>query len=360
MKFFNLKEEVIDIELTSYGKYLLSKGIFKPYYYAFFDDNVLYDPRYGGTNESQINIQNRIKNETPRLKTQSSYTSAETNLQRDLEPVRNQQINYDLRQDLIPPINMTQRDADKFYSLKYAIGASDLNTNNAPAWNVNFLKGHISSSSNFLTGAFSSLSVPQLHTSKIKYEATVGQAAPDVDLGDIQYINGQDGSYIDIIEKNGEIILDISEDNVFFGEGNFDIEVYSVEYETLSTKEQQPIMTPLYFTKETKLVENNLLKDITEDDILDEFPTRSYLNDTDDLGQIRNLELDSTYVEYFLAIDVDKEIGDEVLCNLTQDKTSGIFGERFIDCEKNIKKDSFDPNKVFDTDVNEGDIIDCE
>ncbi len=360
MKFFNLKEDVIDIELTSYGKYLLSKGKFKPHYYAFFDDNVLYDSQYGGTSEAQKNSQNRIKNETPRLKTQSSYTSAETNLNRDLEPIRNQQINYELRQDLIPSINMTQRDADKFYSLKYAIGTSDLNTNNAPAWNVKFLKGHISSSTDFLTGAFSSLSIPQLKTSKIKYEAVVGQASPDADLGEVQYINGQDGSYIDIIERNGELILDIGEDNVFFGEGNFDIEVYSVEYETLSTGEQQPIMTPLYFTKETKLVENNLLKDITEDDVLDEFPTRSYLNDTEDLGQIRDLQLDSTYVEYFLAIDVDKEIGDEILCELTQDKTAGIFGERFVDCEKTVKKDSFDTSRVFDTDVNEGDIIDCE
>ena len=43
MKFFNQKEEVIDIQMTLYGKYLLSKGKFKPVYYCFFDDYVLYD-----------------------------------------------------------------------------------------------------------------------------------------------------------------------------------------------------------------------------------------------------------------------------------------------------------------------------
>tara|TARA_Y100001938_G_scaffold150449_1_gene241414 strand:- start:1693 stop:2775 length:1083 start_codon:yes stop_codon:yes gene_type:complete len=360
MKFFNLKEEVIDIELTSYGKHLLSKGKFKPHYYAFFDDGVLYDAEYGGTNEPQKDAQNRIKNDTPRLKAQSCYTSAKTNLDRDLEPIRSQQIDYELRQDLIPSVDMIQRDADKFYSLKYAIGTSDLNTNKAPAWNVKFLRGFISSSSDFLTGAFSSLSIPQIETSQIKYEAVVGKATIDADLGDVQYINGEDGSYIDIIEKNGELILDISENNVFFGEGNFDIEVYSVEYQTLSTGEQQPIMTPLYFTKEESLVENNILKDIPEDEILDEYPTRGFLNDSDDLGQIRTLKLDPSYVEYFFAIDVDKEIGDELLCELTQDKTSGIFGERFVECEKAEKKDSFDTSKVFDTDVQEGDIIDCE
>ena len=38
MAFFNKKEEVMDIELTQYGKYLLSQGKFKPVFYAFFDE----------------------------------------------------------------------------------------------------------------------------------------------------------------------------------------------------------------------------------------------------------------------------------------------------------------------------------
>ena len=45
-KFLNKKEQVYDLKLTSYGKYLLSIGRFKPVYYAFFDDNVLYDKTY--------------------------------------------------------------------------------------------------------------------------------------------------------------------------------------------------------------------------------------------------------------------------------------------------------------------------
>ena len=32
MSFFDSKEEVLNIELTSYGKLLLSKGILKPVY----------------------------------------------------------------------------------------------------------------------------------------------------------------------------------------------------------------------------------------------------------------------------------------------------------------------------------------
>ena len=42
-KFLNKKEQVFDLKLTSYGNYLLSQGNFKPVYYAFYDDNVVYD-----------------------------------------------------------------------------------------------------------------------------------------------------------------------------------------------------------------------------------------------------------------------------------------------------------------------------
>ena len=40
MEFFDKKEEVIDLQLTQYGKYLLSLGKLKPVYYAFGDGYV--------------------------------------------------------------------------------------------------------------------------------------------------------------------------------------------------------------------------------------------------------------------------------------------------------------------------------
>jgi len=43
MEFFNKKEEVIEVQLTEYGKYLLSLGRMRPAYYSFFDDDILYD-----------------------------------------------------------------------------------------------------------------------------------------------------------------------------------------------------------------------------------------------------------------------------------------------------------------------------
>ena len=61
MSFFDNKEDVIDLELTQYGKYLLSEGKFKPIFYAFFDDDILYDGNYGGRTEEQNAIKTRIE-----------------------------------------------------------------------------------------------------------------------------------------------------------------------------------------------------------------------------------------------------------------------------------------------------------
>ena len=45
-KFIDKKEQVYDLKLTSYGHYLFSIGTFKPTYYTFLDDNVIYDKQY--------------------------------------------------------------------------------------------------------------------------------------------------------------------------------------------------------------------------------------------------------------------------------------------------------------------------
>ena len=43
MSFFDDKQEIIKVELTTYGRYLISRGKFKPAYYEFFDDDIIYD-----------------------------------------------------------------------------------------------------------------------------------------------------------------------------------------------------------------------------------------------------------------------------------------------------------------------------
>ena len=63
MTFFNKKEEVVQIELTRIGREKLSKGQFKPAYYEFLDEDVLYDRKNvaADTSEEQNNIKTRLK-----------------------------------------------------------------------------------------------------------------------------------------------------------------------------------------------------------------------------------------------------------------------------------------------------------
>lgn len=61
MKFLDRKEQVLELDLTQYGKSLLSRGKFKPVYYAFFDDDVIYDGQYASVSEISTQSSDRIK-----------------------------------------------------------------------------------------------------------------------------------------------------------------------------------------------------------------------------------------------------------------------------------------------------------
>jgi len=381
MKFLNGKEEVIDIEITSYGRYLISKGKFKPTYYSFFDDGVLYDSQYANVTESQNSIQGRIKNETPRLQAQANYAGSETKVKKIAD--RFQEVEKDFvvlttsdtpgdpngrlitytalepkENAFVPPI---QSDADKFYSLKYPIGSSDLNTDNAPSWSVSTLKGVISSSSNHLTGAFINEKIPQLNLDPIEYKTIAGKVPPNSDITNYDYYFENGDNFINVLRGDtDELIIDVSENNTFFGEQNFDIEVYVVEDEDFRGETKQN-MKPLYFVKQTELIKDGILLDENSSEVILENTSRGVISETDgDLSELRDLKLDPTYVDYYFSIDIDNEIDEETLCNLTVDKSQGIFSERYLDCERAQDQKAFDNSLVFDGDSSVNKIGDCE
>jgi hypothetical protein len=81
MSFFNKKEEVMDIELTQLGKYLLSKGKFKPVYYVFSDDEILYSSKYvSDKTERAKESSTRIQKDTQRLKTMYEHDGVESRI----------------------------------------------------------------------------------------------------------------------------------------------------------------------------------------------------------------------------------------------------------------------------------------
>ena len=75
VRFFNQKEEVINIELTPYGRQQFASGTLSPAFYSFYDTSILYDGKYGNIVETQNQITNRITNETPRMKPVTRFTS---------------------------------------------------------------------------------------------------------------------------------------------------------------------------------------------------------------------------------------------------------------------------------------------
>lgn len=116
MSFFDSKEEVIKIELTNHGKRLLSKGKFNPKYYAFYDDDIVYDNKFAHISESQNDSQERILKNTSYLKPQTNYESVEKT------PNGMEDIKYGINNSLLP----------------YSIGTNNPNSNFAPAWSIKY------------------------------------------------------------------------------------------------------------------------------------------------------------------------------------------------------------------------------
>ena len=87
MKFFNKKEDILEIELTPYGRKLLSHGKLKPEFYAFFDDDILYDTGKAGFSETNSQSKTRIIDETPSMKPQAVNFGVETNNQTNYEEI---------------------------------------------------------------------------------------------------------------------------------------------------------------------------------------------------------------------------------------------------------------------------------
>jgi hypothetical protein len=167
MEFFNRKEEVIDIELTSHGKQLLSRGKFKPAYYAFYDDDITYDSQYGAGQENQKDTHDRIVS-TPRVKPNTVYQGVDKEFTQysifynsilsafnDISglisvPIA-QLINYGYYMDALSS-QVDEREMayvpekKKDYVLPLPMGTSDLGNQKAPAWQINFMRSELKNS----------------------------------------------------------------------------------------------------------------------------------------------------------------------------------------------------------------------
>ena len=146
MKFFNKKEDVLDIQLTQHGKHLLSTGDLEPVYYAFLDDDVLYDSEYGGViDEPQNEVQSRIEEYTPSLRTQYVFSGREAAVKENNKRILSGEAKLGFR--------TLQQTPDKHYATSAPLGKSDHGEAHMPAWEVKVLSGEISESVPMKIGA---------------------------------------------------------------------------------------------------------------------------------------------------------------------------------------------------------------
>tara|TARA_R110000824_G_scaffold399263_1_gene604524 strand:+ start:49482 stop:50456 length:975 start_codon:yes stop_codon:yes gene_type:complete len=302
MKFLDKKEQVFDIQLTQHGKRLLSKGVFRPEYYAFFDDDIIYDYNWAGQDETQNEAEGRIF-EVSRLEPQYNFSGVETKLKE--QNVINSQAAQNESDREVPfgPLNT----ADPF-------------SNFIPAWDIQFLNGKIESFEKMFKAESLQLKIPQLEVI-LHHDLKISHTDAVFDEGDFLDPNGMtpgddhtgfifpDGTYHFLDATKGDMFLKLREHNTEFLDDNFEIEVYKI-----NTDEE---LEKLYFM-------NDQQANIKDGILLDEH----HYADITDFGP--------HYVEYYFDLLTDKQITNEIYCKALQENVlEDIYSDKQIfDCDE--------------------------
>jgi hypothetical protein len=340
VKYFNRKEEVIDIQLTQYGKHLLSEGRLRPSYYAFFDDDVLYDGEYAGLTENSKDISDRIK-ETPRLKTQYIFQSAEKNILEARNFIQSEkQQGRETRISLQPT-------AERHYALSLPIGTAGLGNEFMPSWELTSFKTPISASKDY----------EFLHGNSQTQTKKSSQKIPQLEF-DITHetIAAKQGNYENKIEFSDGTVLGIKDDYLFIEvlEQNsvtltedFQIEVFKFEDEFNSSglKVGEKLI-PLEFRKSNKdsfkkyfIDENNIL---VENKSISEAAFEQEL-----FAEVRDLsdevDLEPNMVEYYFNILTDESVPNPIVCQHRPiDRTKNLYAREMYRCDETTTSERVD------------------
>ena len=326
MAFFNKKTEVMQIEMTPYGRYLYSIGKFKPHSYEFVDDDILY--KASGSTEAQEDIHRRIINETPKLKINRSY--------QDEELKQTQRIAIDEKRFLQK--RMTQRQNGLS-----ALGRSSYSSDNTPSFQVTMLQGKITGSNTYFDtnrtfdggnaeDISGSILIPQIDI-EVSVNATVKNVLDEPARGK-DFISPifSDGRYIEL--SYIEPVIHIKEFNSFYEKENYDIEVF------LTGSGHR--LDNLKLNKPNTSIVNDLL--VINDDMALDFS----LHD-DDIGE--------DYVQYFFDIETDTQIPQEILCQAIEKLE---INNQFLDEELICPDQRTERFNIYGTRVKPSDLEDCD
>jgi len=346
MPFFDSKEEVLDIQLTDYGKQLLYQGKFKPAFYSFEDTDVIYNrERASNIAETQNSVDSRIKEETiynkiiskispinylnespvePNLDTQNSYQTIRSKIN-SLGNIKTRFL--DGQQSQTPNIKITFLSADGIsgYSNTYnptASGSSGFQPLQIPQFSIDSILRSTVVSSDYIgvpakdPGQEIDTNIdPALRTFKnviVSYDQEL--ILPDSSL----IYMALNPVYVLVEEENGENTYD-----------NYEIEVYEVtdEVDDITGFEK---LKKLDFVKHflDLQIEDNKLKSTTEQ-LQNEF--RLSIESGEAVA-------DTTKVEsYFdLYTDYYGEVIDSEICRLVSSlKSQGFVVDTGIQCPEN-------------------------
>ena len=329
-KFLNKKEQVIDFKLTNYGNYLLSIGNFKPTYYTFIDDNVVYDSAYfGRVGEKQNDIQKRIKEETQYLESLVLFEEVGKNDLPDTE------MNF-FPSD-VSPIQKTTR-IDEF-RLNSIIGDSFVaeDKQKVPSWKIVSLRSDITSSSQVDT--INNTGIPQINITasyfkriidRVEYTEKILNTSTDRDL-EVVSKTFADGKVIYL--EMSEPLIYVEEANTEVLNENFDIEVFEVKDGSTAIGER---LNRKYF------------QDIQEQ-IVDGFMVTS--------NPVESIESDlsNDAIEKLFHVYVDGEVDSETACKLASEfnKESFLIDLDF-DCSETTQEDLF--YDIYGSEIEESEI----
>jgi len=318
MTFFNKKEDIINIELTPYGRSLLAQGKLVPSYYAFYDEDILYDTDAAGFTETNNQISKRILTETPRLRPSRDIVSVEGNIFTGENGKRQQakiKTNY----------------------LTEPLGTSDQTSDFAPSWKATMIQGAITGSvSTYLSGSKEYLRhIPQINC-EIEYKIRIRNTSEDPPIqGTLSTPTFHvseifpDGTYIELIED--QVLCQLKELEGFVFKDGIEVEAF------LFDDTQEENLIPLKFPPETKMIKDGILLDQI---FIDNSETTS-----------------PAYLGYYVDFLVDKEIPTEDICQgVTKLKAQDIQIGIEVECQ-DLESVDFD---IYGSRIGESDVEICE
>ena len=300
MKLFNPTEETLKVELTPYGKELFSKGKFKPAYYTFSDEDVVYNKNLapGALTELQSLGNNRIVSETPHLHPQSEFYSAPLIAGEDQDNTEQQNLLFN-----------TAR------KIQGSLGDVILSGSKGPAFKITFLQGQVKTTSNFYVSSSNAnngnslghydVPIPQIDVDLEFKTAIAERNKPPFNFDPAlsrQFFHPDGGT---TFVQSNQITLLIEESNTTDMFENFDIEVYEISDDvnnTLGNMELQRL--PLLKQEQDLRIKNDML--VSNERMMQERNMIAKLPPTFD---------DSDY--YFdIFTDVYDEISEDFICSL--------------------------------------------